>query len=86
MAVMGSGDIIAGSNPSIPEPKAKAMDVKSLAKGAAASRQRAEANSGERRCGAMAQQRSDSGATSTPQEFLHLIGCRDPKVRPPGGR
>jgi hypothetical protein len=34
----------------------------------------------------MSQQRTDSGATSTPQKFLHLVGCRDPKARPPGGR
>jgi hypothetical protein len=28
-------------------------------------------------CGAMAQQRGDSGIQSTPQELLHLVGCRE---------
>ena len=32
-------------------------------------------------CGAMAQQRGDSGNQSAPQELLHLVGCRE-KVRP----
>jgi hypothetical protein len=34
-------------------------------------------------CGAMAQQRGDSGRgnQSAPQELLHLVGCRE-KVRP----
>jgi hypothetical protein len=88
MAVMGSGDIIAGSNPSARKPKviSRTVIVKSLAKGAKASTQLAETTSVERHCGAMSQQRSDSGAMSTPQKFLHLVGCRDPKARPPGGR
>jgi hypothetical protein len=32
-------------------------------------------------CGAMAQQRGDSGNQSAPQELLHLVGCRE-KARP----
>lgn len=28
-------------------------------------------------CGAMAQQRGDSGIQSAPQELLHLVGCRE---------
>jgi hypothetical protein len=28
-------------------------------------------------CGAMAQQRGDSGHHSAPQELLHLVGCRE---------
>jgi len=28
-------------------------------------------------CGAMAQQRGDSGNHSAPQELLHLVGCRE---------
>lgn len=28
-------------------------------------------------CGAMAQQRGDSGNYSAPQELLHLVGCRE---------
>jgi hypothetical protein len=33
-------------------------------------------------CGAMSQQCSDSGHVSAPQKLVHLVGCRDPKVRP----
>jgi hypothetical protein len=35
-------------------------------------------------CGAMAEQRRGDGRhenDSTPQQFLHLIGCRDPNAR-----
>ena len=35
----------------------------------------------EQHCGAMSQQRGDSGEASTPQEFVRLVGCRDPKAR-----
>jgi len=33
-------------------------------------------------CGAMSQQRGDSGNVSAPQKFVRLVGCRDPKARP----
>ena len=33
-------------------------------------------------CGAMAQQRSDSGSYSTPQKFVRLVGCHDPRIKP----
>ena len=32
-------------------------------------------------CGAMSQQRGDSGNESAPQKFVQLVGCRDPKAR-----
>jgi hypothetical protein len=35
-------------------------------------------------CGAMAQQRRSDGYDdneSTPQKFVHLVGCRDPSAR-----
>jgi hypothetical protein len=32
--------------------------------------------------GAMSQQCGDSGNFSTPQKFVQLVGCRDPKARP----
>ena len=33
-------------------------------------------------CGAMSQQGGEfRGNISSPQEFLHLVGCRDPKVK-----
>jgi hypothetical protein len=31
-------------------------------------------------CRAMSQQRGDSGNYSTPQKFVQLVGCRDPKA------
>jgi len=35
-------------------------------------------------CGAMSLQRGDSGRgnESVPQKLVHLVGCRDPNVRP----
>jgi hypothetical protein len=33
-------------------------------------------------CGAMSQQRGDSGNVSAPQKFVRLVGCRDPKAQP----
>jgi hypothetical protein len=39
---------------------------------------------GARFCGAMAQQRRADGSDengSTPQKFVHLVGCRDPNAR-----
>jgi hypothetical protein len=38
---------------------------------------------GARICGAMAEQRRADGSSeneSTPQQFVHLIGCRDPNA------
>ena len=41
-------------------------------------------------CGAMAQQRGDSGNYSAPQELLHLVGCREKtlphQAKPPAKR
>jgi hypothetical protein len=34
-------------------------------------------------CGAMSQQCGDGGNTSTPQKFVQLVGCRDPKASGP---
>jgi hypothetical protein len=34
-------------------------------------------------CGAMSQQRCDSGSQSTPQKFVRLVGCHDPKIKVP---
>ena len=31
-------------------------------------------------CGAMSQQCGDSGNYSTPQKFVQLVGCREPKA------
>jgi hypothetical protein len=73
MAVMGGDDIVVGSNPSI------RATSPAQASGRPLDRQ-------ERRrpalCGAMLQQRDDSGAQSMPQQLVQLVGCRDLKVRP----
>jgi hypothetical protein len=36
----------------------------------------------DRICGAMSQQRGDSGHESAPQKLLQLVGYRDPTARP----
>ena len=75
MAVMDRGDIVAGSK-STRKPQASPQGV------IVDNRPRSESASGnaEQHCGAMSQQRCDSGVTSTPQQFVHLVGCRDPKA------
>jgi len=86
---MGSGDIIAGSNPPTRRPKKPTtVIVRNPARGAGASSRRSEitSTSAEDHCGAMSQQRADSGTTMAPQKFLHLVGCREPNARGPGGR
>jgi hypothetical protein len=84
MAVMDGGRIVVGKSPSIR--KSEPVNPENLAKRAGVS---TPAESiplkEERRCGAMSQQRGDSGGMSTPQKFLRLTGYRDPKVRRPGG-
>ena len=82
---MGNGDIVVGGKP--PPRKPANVTVKDLADRVAA----AEASGArdlaetERHCGAMSQQRGNSGMLSTPQKFVRLVGCRDAKARPPGG-
>jgi hypothetical protein len=34
----------------------------------------------QKNCGAMSQQRGDSGNESAPQKFVQLVGCSNPKV------
>jgi len=63
----------------------KTAIVKSSTKGTPKGLSQTTPGAAERHCGAMSQQRTDSGAVSTPQKFLHLVGCRDPKMRPPDG-
>ncbi len=80
---MDRGDIVVGSKPtpnSQENPQGVLVDVNS--KRASVSAGRSEPASGNvgQHCGAMSQQRCDSGATSTPQQFVHLVGCRDPKA------
>jgi hypothetical protein len=89
MAVMGNGDIVVGSK--TPPRKPANVTVKDLADRTAKDRLSGapDFTETERHCGAMSQQRGDSGTLSTPQKFVQLVGCRDPKrdskPRSPGG-
>jgi hypothetical protein len=80
MAVMGSGDIVVGSKPSKRKPKTVIVDNPAKRTGASLPRNESSPGNVARRSGAMSQQRSDDGATSTPQKFVHLVGCCDPKA------
>jgi hypothetical protein len=86
MAVMDRGDIVVGNKSTRksqqkPQESPQGVIVDSLPKRAGGSTGRNEAAPGnvEKHSGAMSQQRCDSGAISTPQQFVHLVGCRDRK-------
>jgi len=82
---MGSGDIVVGKN----SRAGKSTSVgrpETFADGTASAPIQADPGNAERHCGAMSQQRGDSGTVSTPQKFVRLVGCRDPKARPSGSR
>jgi hypothetical protein len=85
MAVMGNGDIVVGGSP--PPRKPANATVQDLADRVAAAKSSGLSDCGEteRHCGAMSQQRGNSGMLSTPQKFVRLVGCRDAKARPTGG-
>jgi hypothetical protein len=78
MAVMGSGDTVVGN--AIPKSDQAAE------KGPAATdpRQSPKPRRQQQMCGAMTQQGDDNHSPSRPQEFVRLVGYRNPKVRPPG--
>ena len=86
---MGKGDIVVGGK--TPPRKSANATVKDFADRIATARLSGapDFTETERHCGAMSQQRGDSGTLSTPQKFVRLVGCRDPKrdskSRPPGG-
>jgi hypothetical protein len=71
MAVMRGDNIIVGSKPTTAKSTSAESETNSRAK-----KQRPGF------CGAMSQQRCDSGAQSTPQKFVRLVGCRDPRIKP----
>ncbi|MBV8925189.1 MAG: hypothetical protein JOZ74_07440 [Bradyrhizobium sp.] len=95
---MDRGDIVVGSKPTGPKqeklrervqekPRAMGVDGAATPVGAAGQREETlQGNKVQRHCGAMSQQRTDSGTTSTPQKFVHLVGCRDPKAGVRKGR
>jgi hypothetical protein len=82
MAVMGGGDIIVGNESPTRKP-ARTIVSDQTGRVVVAGR---KADDQTKICGAMAQQRDDSGGWSTPQKFVHLVGCRDPRLRPAGKR
>jgi len=84
MAVMRGENAVAGTKPIIA--RSAATIVEDPAKRAGPSGLTGErSNSLKKRpgpCGAMSQQRSDTGSQSTPQKFVRLVGCRDPRIKP----
>jgi hypothetical protein len=79
MAVMSSDDVV-GRHQSIPETRRK--DVKDQPDNAGG-QPRASRPPQQHMCGAMAQQGDDYHTLSQPQEFVRLVGYRDPRVKPP---
>ena len=78
---MGNDDIVVGKSPT--SRNSKTVIVKKLAQRAGATTPADPSPSPqERHCGAMSEQPFYGGATSTPQKFLHLVGCRDAKAKP----
>jgi len=77
---MGSGDIVVGKKSTTRKTPAVSKNPAERVSASAANPAK------EEHCGAMSQQRVDSGAASAPQKFLRLVGCHDQKLRPPGGR
>jgi len=80
---MGNGDIVVGKNP--PAQKSASASPADFIK-CTATPTPAVSGAEERYIGAMSQQRSNMDAVSTPQEFVRLVGCRDPKAHPSRGR
>jgi hypothetical protein len=72
VAVMGSGDIVVGN----PTPNQSTPSDP----GESAARPRPRQ---QQMCGAMTEQGDGNRAPSQPQEFIRLVGYRDPRVRPP---
>jgi hypothetical protein len=89
MAVVGNGNIDVGNEQPTRKPGQPAVEVL----GDGSSKPRIEGHNSlknpprterPRISGAMAQQCGDLGRgnQSAPQEFVRLVGCRDPKARP----
>ena len=79
---MGNGNIDVGNtSPTRKTGKPIVEQMKSSGRSEAGTSSQMQA--GQPNCGAMSQQGSFSchGNVSSPQQLLHLVGCRDPKVR-----
>ncbi len=84
MAVVGNGIIDVGNQTPSRNPNQSVAEH--LAQGDGSSEPRIDKplqTETIRICGAMSLQGGDSGRgnESVPQKFVHLVGCRDPKVR-----
>ncbi|MBI5319269.1 MAG: hypothetical protein HZB49_07425 [Bradyrhizobium sp.] len=81
MAVVGNGNIDVGNDATRKSGKPIVEQVKGSGSSEAGIKQMQAAQ--PTNCGAMSQQGSFSyhGNVSSPQQLLHLVGCRDPKVR-----
>ena len=76
---MGRGDIVVGKDQVALNPRQSIVADQTENAG----RPRPPKPRQQQMCGAMSEQRADSGAYSQPQGFVRLVGHRDPKVRPP---
>jgi hypothetical protein len=82
IAVVGNGNIDVGStSPTRKTGKPIVEQMKGSGRSEAGNPKQMQA--GQSNCGAMSQQGSFSyhGNVSSPQQLVHLVGCRDPKVR-----
>jgi len=92
MRNMASGGIVVGDEPLTRKPARRTAESMAERTGATtaepAPSEPAPASADPRKrdllkpVGAMSQQCSDSGTYSVPQEFVHLVGCCDPKAQP----
>jgi hypothetical protein len=80
MAVMGRGDIVVGKDQAPLNPRQSIVAADQTEN---AGRPRPPKPRQQQMCGAMSEQRADSGAYSQPQGFVRLVGYRAPKVKPP---
>ena len=74
---MGSGDIVVGNTTS----KSDQFRLKKSAE--SAGEPASSAPRQQQMCGAMSQQGDDHHTSSQPQEFVRLVGYRNPKGRSP---
>jgi len=82
---MGNDDIVVGKKSQMRAPKSVIAENPAKRAGVSAPTDAGSAKL-EQHCGAMSQQRGDSGAISTPQKFVRLVGCREAKAGPQGTR
>jgi hypothetical protein len=78
MAVMGTGDIVAGKDQQTSEPRQSIVTNKP--ENAPGSRPESARPRQAQMCAAMTEQVTDSSVLSQPQGFLRLVGCRQRKA------